>query len=186
MRPIVQKSSGGFTFIEVLVAMLIFTLAVLAALNVGEGSVRATREAKEISTASWLLQSAITELETKIESEGIDKGCQKKAEGKFDAPYDKFTWVGYCNEIDFKVSEAAAKLAQSSPEDESATQKEDVMLKAVLDVASSYLTKSLCELHVEVNWLNGKTKRQVTATTHVVRFDQQVAIPGLATGAAPQ
>ena len=41
--------------------------AALAGVDIANGSVRATRDAKEITVATWLLQNALVELETRVE-----------------------------------------------------------------------------------------------------------------------
>lgn len=173
----------GFTFIEVLVAMLIFVLAVLASISLSQGSVRATMEAKDITVATWLLQNVMAELETKLETEGFDKGCEKKKEAKFEAPYDRFSWRTSCEEIDFNLSQTAAQMANAKTEDAGSNTQENVILKMILQIASQYMTKSLRELHVEIFWTQGKNKRQVDATTHVARYDQPVVLPAMS-GAA--
>lgn len=180
-----KNTRHGFTFIEVLVAMLIFTLAALAAVSVGQGAVRATREAKEISTATWLLQSTMVELETHLETEGIDKGCDKKKEGKFAAPYDSYTFTTECYQIDFKISETASKVMaamsggddKDKDKDDSQNNVQDQATKMIMDTASKYISDSMREIHVTVEWAQGKTKRHVDLTTHFARYDQQVALP---------
>lgn len=188
MRQQRRRVRAGFTFIEVLVAMLIFTLAVLAAVSIADGATRATREARDISRAAWLLQRVMTELETKVETEGFDRGCEKKKEGKFEGPDANFTWITYCNEVDMRLSESAAQTMQAmqkGDDEESNTTKENVILKLIMDTASTYMTKALREIHAEVYWMQGKNKRKVDATTHVVRYDMPLQIPGLPGGTTP-
>ncbi len=171
---------SGFTFIEVMVAMLIFTMAVLAASNIADGSVKATRDTRDVSRATWLLQSVMTQLETKLESEGIEKACDKKKEGKFEGANDGFTWKTECYEIEIKLSQTAAKLAQENKDkNDSGGNQENLIQKLILDLASDYISKSLREIHAEVYWNQGKTKRTITATTHFVRYDQQAVLPDL-------
>ena len=172
----------GFTFIEVLVAMLIFVMAGLAAVDIARGSVLATRDAKDISQATWLLQNVIVEAETHLETDGIDKACDKKKEGKFDPPNDRFSWTLTCEKIDFHLSEAAAKVAQQQSkgdQDSDSESKESMIEKMILQTASDYLTQSIRELHAEVAWLQGKTKKNVSLTTHFARYDQPLNIPGI-------
>ncbi len=173
----------GFTFIEVLVAMLIFVYAVIASLSVTDGSVRATREAKDISTATWLLQNVMVELETKVETEGFDKGCELKKEAKFAPPYDRYVWKTTCTEIDFNLSQTAAQtLAQKDNEDEA--NQQNMVQKMVLQMASDYMGKALRELHAEVRWNQGKQVRKVDLNTHFARYDQPLQMPG-GVGTAP-
>jgi type II secretion system protein I len=181
-----MRREKGFTFIEVMVAMLIFVLAVLAAVNIVRGAVRATRETREITIANWLLQNVISELEIKLETEGLDKACDKKTEGKFDDPYGKYQWVTECYEIDFEISETAAKMAQAmqNPEkSEDDLNSENAILKMVLDTANTYIKGAMREIHAEVLWVEGKNKRKVEVTTHFARYDNPLSVPGR--GSAP-
>jgi type II secretion system protein I len=177
-----RRPHAGFTFIEVLVAMAIFTMAVLAAINITSGSVGATRDAREVSEATWLLQQKMVELETKLETDGIEKACEKKDEGKFEAPHEKYSWKSSCDEVDFQISETASKMTQAEGEEEDKSSKENQLLKFILKTASDYITQSLREVHVEVDWVSGKNKRSVDATTHFVRYDQKVSLGGLGGG----
>lgn len=164
----------GFTFLEVLVAMLIFTMAAVTAASLVKGSVHATRESKEIAQATWLLQNVITDAESRLEAQGIDRACKEKTEGKFEAPNEKYRWIVQCYPIDFKLSETSARLAQQMAGDADVdTTKEDPTLKMVLNVGSEFLTRSTRELHVQVLWADGKRQRQVAATTHFMRYDQK-------------
>lgn len=165
-----------------LIAIVILVLASVTSADLVRGSVRAVRDAKEYTVATMLLQKVMAELETKMETEGIEKGCDKKKEGKFEAPYEKFTWATFCTEIDFRLSESAAKMLDEKSENDSEPTKEDMITKMILNTASDYITKSLRELHVEVNWVQGKTKRHVDATTHYVRYDQPLTLPSIAVG----
>lgn len=160
--------------------MLIFVLAVLVAVTIADGSVKATRDSKEVTTATLLLQNIMVETETKIETEGLDKGCEKKREAKFEAPYERFTWVTYCNEIELNLSQTAAQLSKAEPDEKEA--KEDALQKMILQTASDYIGKALREVHAEVSWAQGKTKRKVAATTHIVRYDLPLALPSLGVG----
>jgi len=161
----------GFTFIEVMVAMLIFVLAVLAAVNIARGSVRATIDAKEMTVASWLVQNAMVDLETRLETEGIEKGCEKKKEGKFPPPHENFSWISSCEEIEFNISEEASKLQAAAGQEEDTSQQANVIQKMILQTASEYITKALRELHTEVYWMRGKQRLSVDLTTHFVRYD---------------
>ena len=60
-----MNSQSGFTFIEVLLAITLFVIAAVVAVDLTRGSVRATQDLKEVTTATWLLKKTITELETK-------------------------------------------------------------------------------------------------------------------------
>lgn len=174
-----HPNTKGFTFIEVIVAMAIFVLAVLAAVDIVHGSVRASQDAKKISEATWLLQAKMTELETLLENKGIEEGCDEEKSGGFDKPYDEFSWKSFCNQIDFYISETAAQVASSSGnEDDDEATKTNPIIKMILQTANKYISDSVRELHVEVAWTQGKNSQKVDATTHFVTYDTKVSLPG--------
>lgn len=154
-----------------MIATVIFVLAALAAMDLARGSVRAVKDAQDVTVATWLLQKAIVELETKIETEGIEKACEKKREGAFPEPYQNFSYVSYCSEIDFKISETVSALLDESAENDEKANTQNMMQKMVLSTASEYLSKASREIHVEVNWVQGKTPRKIDVTTHLARYD---------------
>lgn len=158
-----------------MIATVIFVLAALAAMDLARGSVKAVKDAQEVTVATWLLQKVIVDLETKIETEGIEKACEKKKEGKFEEPYQTYSYVTYCSEVDFRISEAASAVLGGSEENEK--KLENSTLKTLLDKASTYINQSTRELHAEVNWLQGKTPRVIDVTTHVVNYQVPFTFP---------
>ena len=171
-----KSNKSGFTFIEVMIATVIFVLAALAAMDLARGSVRAVKEAQEITQATWLLQKVMVELETKIETEGIEKGCEEKKEGTFDEPYNRFTYTTYCSEIDFRLSETASQLLGEGGSGEGSN-VENMTQKMILNLASDYISKASRELHAEVKWMQGKTPKKIDVTTHVANYTLPFTLP---------
>lgn len=171
-----KSNKSGFTFIEVMIATVIFVLAALAAMDLARGSVRAVKEAQEITQATWLLQKVMVELETKIETEGIDKGCEEKKDGTFDEPYNRFTYTTYCSEIDFRLSETASQLLGEGGSGEGSN-VENMTQKMILNLASDYISKASRELHAEVKWMQGKTPKKIDVTTHVANYTLPFTLP---------
>ncbi len=190
------KTEGGFTFIEVLVAMAIFVLAAVVAVRVGQGAVFAIAQAKRLTEATWLVQKAMVELQTKVETAGFDKGCVPKTEGGFPPPHQQFTWIAYCNPVDLQISQsvadAALKQKQGAFSQAGGAQggglgsNQSLAEKMVLETANKYFSQAIRELHVEVDWVQGKDKRHITLTTHVARMDQPLVLPSLTFGGVSQ
>ncbi len=173
---------NGFTFIEVLISMLIFVLAAVTAIDLVRGAVRGTARTREVTVATWLLQNLMTQLETNIDTLGFDEGCTKKTEAKFPAPYQNFKWTAYCEEIDIRLSETAAQAMNATQGEEDSSEdsslggqfSENQVIKMIFNIASEYITSSLREITGEVSWVEGTQNRSISASTHVVRFDQQL------------
>ncbi|NBX76705.1 MAG: prepilin-type N-terminal cleavage/methylation domain-containing protein [Proteobacteria bacterium] len=175
---ILRSNNSGFTFIEVMIATVIFVMAALAAMDLARGSVRAVKDAQDVTMATWLLQKVIVELETRLESEGIEKACEKKKEGTFEPPHEKFSYVTYCSEIDFRLSEEASKILGEGAEEQSDNaQTINLYKKQLLEAMSKYISTASREIHAEVSWMQGKTPRVIDVTTHFVNYG--LPIPNL-------
>jgi prepilin-type N-terminal cleavage/methylation domain-containing protein len=173
-----KANNSGFTFIEVMIATVIFVLAALASMDLARGSVKAVKDAQDVTLATWLLQRVIVELETQIETQGIDRACQKKKEGKFEEPYAGFSFATFCSEVDFKISEQASAILGDDSSDDSNRTQEDQFKKLFLQTASKYMSQASRELHAEVTWMQGKTPRKIDVTTHIARYDLPPVLPG--------
>jgi general secretion pathway protein I len=64
-KPFSPRFSDGFTLLEVMIAVAILSMALVAALGSQSQSVSLATEAKFTTTASFLAQSKMAELETK-------------------------------------------------------------------------------------------------------------------------
>jgi len=76
----------GFTLVEVLVAMAILSIALVAVFQLQSQSVSMSAEARFATSASLLAQSKMTEIETG----GVNTG--RKQEGDFGPDYPQYGW----------------------------------------------------------------------------------------------
>ena len=72
-------------------------------------------------------------------------------------------------------------MKDTQPDDGKDASQEDMIQKMVLETASTYISKSIRELHAEVTWMAGKQKRTIDATTHIARYDQPLTVSPIAT-----
>ncbi len=169
-------AQNGFTFIEVLVAMAIFVIASVAAINITTGAVQATHDSKYMTIATFLAQKIMVELETQIETKGFDEGCFKEKEGKFDSPYNNYSWKTYCDEIDFYLSDTISNLLEATENKESEEPQinKNQIVSILIKNANDFISKAIRELHVEVFWEHKNEIRKVSLTTYVANYNEKL------------
>jgi len=88
---IFRKSGAGFTILEVMIALVLLTFAILALLRVMPLALRASKRAEETTIATLLAQQQLENWRArdKIPDDGDDK---VGTAGTFDSPYTKYEW----------------------------------------------------------------------------------------------
>ena len=102
-RRVKNDRSSGFTLLEVMVAMAIIAIALTAVLGSQSQSVSLAGEAKFNTTAPFLAQSKISELEVADPGELIDDS------GDFGDDFPGYTWKTTVQNISFDRPEKAAE-----------------------------------------------------------------------------
>src|SRR3954468_3696601 len=85
MRPWCNAKTGGFTLVEVLVALAIVSIALLAALRVAGGGTNSVGELRARTLAEWVGPNLLSELCARAEwpSLGILRGTQPQGGVQF-------------------------------------------------------------------------------------------------------
>jgi len=102
-RRVKNDRSSGFTLLEVMVAMAIIAIALTAVLGSQSQSVSLAGEAKFNTTAPFLAQSKISELEV------ADPGELTDDSGDFGDDFPGYTWKTTVQNISFDRPEKAAE-----------------------------------------------------------------------------
>ncbi|PNU19835.1 type II secretion system protein GspI [Geothermobacter hydrogeniphilus] len=82
-----RSPAAGFTLLEVMIALAIIGVALVALLGLAQRSISTNQRLQQITRATLLAQSKMAEIETGIGSDGSD------AEGTFTDPDDAFSWT---------------------------------------------------------------------------------------------
>src|SRR3989338_2702804 len=87
----ILKTPKGFTLIEVLIAMAIFTLSFLVLIDAQNMNVKNSAYSRRLTTATLLAQKKMAEVRLKYEGKNISD-IPDKEEGEFEAPHTKYRW----------------------------------------------------------------------------------------------
>jgi general secretion pathway protein I len=80
---------NGFTLLEVMIAVAIVGIALVALLGLGNRSIEVNGRLQKITQATLLAQHRMTEIETVPLSAGVEL---QQEEGNFDPPFEAYRW----------------------------------------------------------------------------------------------
>lgn len=159
---------GGFTLLEVIIAITIMVLAFAAILSVESNSITATTRAKEVNIVTMLARGKMVELEYEIEGKTFDE-VKKEETGAFEAPYETFHWKKEVKEIKFPTMNFGGGKGTNASGDDNGGQYAELLTKLV----TNYFTKAVRELSVTVFWKRGSGEVSYSVSTFWVDLNHE-------------
>jgi len=207
-----DRRGPGFTLLEVMVALVLLSGALMAATDLAGAALRNHEHARDLNAAVLLARARMAELEERYEDQGFKEGDESD-QGDFSAEgWPEFRWklevlrpapsltadqvvgmlTGATGAADAK--ELAQKLmggASGSAGGASLAPAGGAQALAMLSTAlqaqvtgfAEKLKRSLRELRLTVSWTSGKKPRGFTVATHLVVLTPRA--PGGARGDSP-
>jgi prepilin-type N-terminal cleavage/methylation domain-containing protein len=202
----------GFSLLEVMVALAILVTSMVMLMEVQSSSIKMTKAAETIITATNLAGEILTDVKLLVEQEGFGSDDIEE-EGEFDDfgddeldlefsdAFKDYHWQYSVSEIEINISPDIAGLAESlgggdyfgepneSYQDTNASNAPDLgTLGVSQEMVSEMLAPFIREIRVRVWW--GESSKQaeedgdeVILTTHVINTGASI-IPGATTGTA--
>ncbi len=168
-----QMKRHGFTLIEVLIAMMILSGALVALSASWTGSVMAYRKGRKVNVITHLLQKQATEMELQFKDQNII--TDQELEGDFGRDYPDLSWKTEIKPLEFPN---LAPVIVSQSEEGGVNQ----MTLTMIQQLSSQLSKAVKEMKVSVLWKAKNRTLTYSITTYLV-FYNQVNLPGAGAGA---
>lgn len=169
------STKGGFTIIEVLIAMIILSGGIMVIANSWSGNYNRLQKSRLNNTMAHLLQKKMIEIEIEYKNKSIDE-IKEEDSGTF-PEYKGFTWTMKSQEFEMPDL-SAALVAKNDGTDDTTLQ----MVKQVTE----YIRKTVKEVTVSVSYRTPRAKRPLVheVTTYFVDYKKEVPLmPG--GGAAP-
>ena len=163
-----MKKKFGFTLIEVLVAMMILSGAMIVLSASWTGSVMAYRKGRQIDIITHLLQKQITEMELEFQDQNLSSAQER--EGDFE-DFPDFKWKVEVKPLEFP------DLAPILVGEEGGV---DQLTLTVIRQMSSQLSQAIKELKVSVLWTKNERTLTYSVTTYLVSYN----LTGLGAGGA--
>ncbi len=186
--------AAGFTLLEVMVALAILSVSLVAIIGINGGTVSAHAYAKQVSVATMLARSKLVDLESQFIQEGFTSEFDQKLNGDF----SEEGWPGIKWEAEIVKPDLDAANANGMVQDliqnylgdaeESATQARrestsasapttdpksqlasiQPMIEAQVTTLTETLEKAVREVRLTVTWKDGANEESLEVVTHMV------------------
>lgn len=188
-----RQTSGGFTLLEVMVAIAIMALAMGVITEIEGHAIEKTNDAKAYVVSTLLLRGKILDVQQQLAEEGFGDFA-KVLEGDFsEEGFPDFRWAARVRKLEVPIPTDVGGAKANQATDGSGGMSL-ATLAPMLQNVGSVLENSVRELEVRVLWMDGKYQRHVALVTHVISREALAAgmlnaglstgsIPGLPTGA---
>ncbi len=152
------KNQSGFTLLEVIIAMTIMVIAVIAILTSQSGSIYTTVKARELNIAGWLAQRLMVESEQTLEGKPFSE-IKTEELGQFPEPFEKFSWKREIKEIQFPDFSAPNKEGEGGmPEP----------MRILAKVLTKFFNDSIREMIITIQWKRGGAEQKLDVTTYLI------------------
>ncbi|GEM_PF-1508237 len=182
-RCFVQK---GFTLLEIMIAMAILSISLLALYTSMGNSLRISGSAEDTDQATQLARKKMTEILMSLD-EDIARGAfpeEKEENGTFDKPFEKYKWSYAIKKVQIPVlqppsNQAAGSVGEGSskgatPSGATPGQTTPGLENAAANMAqmvTKKISESIRELKLTVSWgENPDDEEKVVLTTHLSKL----------------
>lgn len=186
------RRGGGFTLLEVMVALAILALALTAIVGINGNAIRSHGYAKRVTVATMLARSKMADIESKYIEEGFTSDFDQTMEGNFsDEGWSDFRWKAEIVKPDIDAANASAlveTLAQKLMGDvgdltaqaesggapvptmdtSSITSMMGPMIESQVNTLVETMKKALREVRLTISWKEGATEDSFDVVTHLV------------------
>lgn len=185
---------GGFTLLEVMIAVGILGMSMSALLTSQVSAVRATRYAQALTSVAFLAEYAIIDIEWRMEKDGGWVNEDRRYEGDFSDqgwPEIRYNCLVDFLEIPDYNKIRAAKDAKDRETDGSGLHYKDAGDKAfsalalVWPMVKAAIEQSIRKVSCKVTWPDGRQSDELTLTTYWTDPEKLAKIPKMGGEAVP-
>jgi general secretion pathway protein I len=188
-----RRREGGFTLLEVMVALAILALALTTLVNIVTSNVRAAAHARATTIATFLARGKMVAFEDVVLEKGFQE-LDETSKGDFDEfGYPTYTWECLVEKVELPTE--ASQMAQKAAGDKSKSSDPSQMLSGVMGgLLSGFiepirvgLQESVRRVTVKVSWDEpgrpNQTMEVVTYLTDPAKLDVAMALGQAGLGA---
>lgn len=170
----IRNDSSGFTLLEVLIAMSIMVVAFTSILSIQSSNLRSSAKAKRMNIIGMLARNALIQTEIEIKGKKFSE-IPEEANGKFETPYEEFTWVRKIAKVEFPtISFNGGK--KEGEGDSKGEEGSDSTTDQLAQMVSKFLSKALREVSITVIWNAGKFEQKYNVSMYWVDLDTELSI----------
>lgn len=164
----IAAKSGGFTLLEVLIAMAILTGVIITLSQTWSGNYNRLRKITLANNVATLLERKMTEIEAQYRAQPVSQ-IPEEDSGDFGDQLSSYSWT--LKSRKFEMPNVTALLtSQEGGANE--------LLITMVKQLSEFLSKAIKEVTVSIIFKSGSKKATYEATTYFVDWEQELNIPG--------
>jgi len=163
-----ETRKRGFTLLEVLIAMSILTMVIIAVSSTWSGNFNRMRKINLANNVATLLERKMVELEAQYKNQPISQIPEEET-GDFGTDHPQYSWK--LESQKFEMPDLTATL----------TSREggaDEMLINMIKQINEFVSKSVKEVTLSVIVTTGKRNVSYKITTYFVDWEQQISLLG--------
>jgi len=164
---------GGFTLLEVMIAMTIMLLAFTSILAVESSSMNTSAKAKQMNIVGMLARNAMTQTEVEIQGKAF-KELNEEDSAQFEEPFQDYTWVRTVKEVKFPnlagMFQAGANAQEGGENSQAADAQEGnaALMEQMTKLVSNFLSKALREVTITIKWKKGSGEQKYVVSMYWV------------------
>lgn len=177
----------GFTLLEVMVALAILAIGLVAIVGINGNSIRTHSYSKRVTVATMLARSKIADIESHYTKEGFTSEFDQRMEGDFsEEGWNDFRWEAEIVKADLDAQNATAFVEQlmdqmlgsaqqmenpsggPTPDMSPYAQAMRPMIETQMTQLVEVVKQSLREVRLKVIWQEGGRPDSVDVVTHLV------------------
>ncbi|MCI5071581.1 type II secretion system GspH family protein [bacterium] len=175
------KKTAGFSLVEVLGAMMILSIALVALMENQSSSLHLTKKSLLLDQATSLAQGKMAELTVEANRRSLSE-FPDSGEGTFeDEALQRFSWRYQTQPVEAPDFAAMAKVAMGE-EGASTGEGSAGLLDGPLKSVTEAWSKALLELRVEILWKEGNSEKNYAVVTHLIDEQASSNIAGMVKG----
>jgi general secretion pathway protein I len=164
-----RQKPGGFTLIEVLVAMVIMTSGVLVLANAWTGNFARVKNARINNTIAGLLDRKMIEIEVLYKDKPVEEIKDEEA-GDFGPMYPGYRWEAKSKEFEMPDMSSSLIAREGGA---------DQMLLTIVQTMQDYIKQAVKEVSVSVLYKPKKgLELKQTVTSYFVDYSKELPMPG--------
>ncbi|MCB1198349.1 MAG: hypothetical protein KDK51_08235 [Deltaproteobacteria bacterium] len=173
-------TTGGFSLLEVLAALLLLAVSIVALSENQTQSIQLIQATQYRDKALLLAQSKMNETDRKVQEKGLS-ALKDSESGEFDQEqFPTYTWVITKEKI--PVPDFVSLLSMSSGEQAEEDQFDTSALEGPLKAVTEIWGKAIRQVTVEVLWKQRNNEKSYRLVTHYVEKDAFGQVQGLVQG----
>lgn len=173
MKPVQVRANGGFTLLEVIIAVAILGISLISLLRAQQDALRATAYARDLTTAAFLAEDKIVEIEWQMRKDGW-----VESDVTFEGDFSEQGWPDMRYEclVDFLELPEFSALMNAKSDADKAAGDDDGMMAGGANQAFSFLglvwpqikagiEASIRKVQCTVRWKTGKIENEFDVAT---------------------